>query len=331
LHSKPTTAFAAAAGAAPAAESAPLALAGRRGPRSRWRKWLVLGVVLLAARAALPIIVAPVVASRLSRVLGTPVEIGDLSFQPIDAIVTLRRVIVHRPGEPGAPEGAGAPVVADRVRVDLQWLPLLHQMLEVRELALESAHVELDRFPDGSFGLANLDRADPARELPQGWTFALDRIAFRDTGLRVRDLGAAGVALVDATVRDAKVSGLRGRPTAFGKATNLRVDALVGGGRVHVRGRYERRSDGLALNALVRVKDVPLAPAASYVAELGWTDVSGRASGQLQWQREPRRRDLLSGRVVVRRGSVRVADLAEFRAQRLTRDEARARVVIREF
>jgi uncharacterized protein involved in outer membrane biogenesis len=271
----------------------------------------VLGLVLLALRLALPLVVAPLVAWRLSRALGTRVEIGDLSFQPLDAIVTLRDVTVHAPAQGDSLANPTPPIVADRVRVDVQWLPLFHRMLRVRELALESARVDLDRFPDGEFGLANLERADPASELPAGWSFALDRIALRDSRLRVRDLAAGGEAFLEATVRDVDVSGLQRRATAFGKATNLRIDALVGGGQLRVQGHYELRDDGLVLDALLRVKDVPLAQATSYAADLGWTDLAGQVSGQLRWQREPRRRDLLGGRLVVRRASVRVADLTE--------------------
>jgi hypothetical protein len=159
--------------------------------------------------------------------------------------------------------------------------------------------------------LANLERADPTAELPPGWSFALDRIAVRDSQLRVRDLAAQGTALLDATLRNASISGIRRRPTAFGKAPNLHADALVGGGRLRVRGRYELRDNGLGLDAQVRVKDVPLAQAKAYVADLGWTDLAGQVSGELRWQREPRRRDLLTGRAVLRRVRVHTGALTE--------------------
>lgn len=277
--------------------------------RRRWRKWLVFALVLLAIRLTLPLAVAPMLAARLSRALGTRVDIGDVSLQPIDAIITLRSVTVHAPA--GIEAGANPPIVASRVQVDLQWLPLMHQKLELRELALESARVELDRFADGSFGLANLGRANPTAELPPGWSLALNRIALRDSQLHVRDLAAEGSALFDATLRNASISGIRRRPTAFGKAPNLHVDALVGGGRLRVRGRCELRDDGLVLDAQVRLKDVPLAHATPYVAELGWTDLAGEVSGQLRWQREPRRRDLLTGRAAVRRVRVQSGALVE--------------------
>lgn len=282
----------------------------RRRRRPRWRKWVFLGFALLLLLGfALPRAVAPLVAARLARALGTRVEIGALTFQPIDAVVTLHDVVVHAPGS--APADHTPPIVAERVRADLQWLPLLHRTLQVRELEFESARVDLDRFPDGHFGLANLERANPTSELPPNWSFALDRITLRNSQLRVHDLGAADATLLEATLREATVSAMPRRASAFGKATNLRVDAVIGRGGLGVRGHYELRDDGLVLDAQVRVKDVPLDHLKSYVADLGWTDLSGLISGQLRWQREPRRRDLLRGRVILRRGSVRVARLAE--------------------
>lgn len=262
---------------------------------------------MLALRLMLPLVFAPLLAARLSRALGTRVEIGDLTLQPIDAILSLRDVTVHaRAGTTGSPD---PPIVAARVRVDLQWLPLLHHTLRVRELALESARIDVDRFADGRFGLANLERPDPARELPADWSFVLDRVALRSAQLRVRDLADGGAALIDVTLRSAEISGLQRRPTAFGKATNLRVDGLIGGGRLRARGRYDMRDDGLALDVLAWMKGIGVASARPYVATLGWSELAGRVSGRLRWQREPQRRDLLNGRVVLRRGSVRVDGL----------------------
>jgi hypothetical protein len=272
---------------------------------------VVLGLILLAFRLALPVVVAPLVAAQLSRVLGGRVAVGNVSFQPIDAIFTLHDVAVSARARPGSPANSTPAIVAEHVRVDVQWLPLLHRTVRVRELLLESARVAVDRFPDGGFGLADLERADPAAALPTGWSFALDRIGFRDVQLRVHDLAAGEGAFVDVAVRSADVSGLQRRATVFGKAPNLHVVALVGGGQLDVRGRYDWRDDGIALDAQLWVKGVPLAHARSYVAALGWTDLSGEVFGQLRWLREPRRRDVLSGRLVLRGGSIQVADLSE--------------------
>jgi hypothetical protein len=289
----------------PAFDASDSASKERRRRRPRWRKWVILALVLLALRFSLSLGAAAFLAARLSHAFGTEVEIGRVSLQPLDAIFTLRDVTVHAPAGQGSP-----PIVADRVRIDVQWLPLIHRTLRVRELGLESARVDLDRLPDGGFTLSNLEPPNASAELAEGWSFALDRVALRSSRLRVRDLGPGG-GVFEATLDDAAVSGIQRQATVFGKSKNIRVDALVAGGQLRVRGHYELRDDGVLLDATLRLKDLPLEQAGSYVARFGWTGLAGRVSGNLHWQREPRRRDLLSGRIVVRRGNVQVAGLSE--------------------
>ena len=53
--------------------------------------------------------------------------VTDVSFAPIDAVFTLRNVVVHGVGE-DATDADGTPAItAGRVRIDVQWLPLLHR------------------------------------------------------------------------------------------------------------------------------------------------------------------------------------------------------------
>jgi hypothetical protein len=268
--------------------------------------------VLVALRLALPIVVGPLAETKLSRVLGARVEIGDVSFAPIDAVITLRNVTVHTPTAPGGTEEDAKPAIsAARVRIDVQWLPLLHRSVVVRELALESARIDLEGFARAGGSPASFLRADPATELPPGWTFALDRIALRDTRLRVPDVGTGERPAFDVALRDAQVSTRQRRASAFKRMPNLRIDALVEGGRIRIVGSSDLRDDGVVIDAVVRAKDVPLDRLRSYLPDLGWTGVAGRLSGRLHYQRDPERRDLLAGRVRMRRVGVRVAALDE--------------------
>ena len=243
----------------------------------------------------MPIVLGPLVEEKLSRILGARVEVGDVSFAPIDAVVTLRNVTVR------AEQDAEPAIDAARVRIDLQWLPLLHRAVVVRELALESALIDLARVAGADAGLERLVRVDPATELPPGWTFALDRIALRETRLRVHDVGTPERPALDVDVRDAQVATRQRRASAFKRAPNLRVDALVEGGRIRVDGSSDLRDQGVVVDAVVRVKDVPVNRLQSYLPDLGWTAIAGRLSGRLHYQRDPERRDLLDGRARVRR------------------------------
>lgn len=314
--STPDTAADATPPETPPGESAASTSRARARPRRRrrrWRFWLVLLALLVAGRIALPIVLGPFLEERLSRVLGTTVDVGDVSFAPIDAIVTMRNVTVQAPGalsdsEPPALEAA-------RVRLDLQWLPLIHRSLLVREVTIESGRVDLARLaaareaePDDGrpSGIDALLRIDPVTELPPGWSFALDRIALRDSQVKVGSVGEGDPAPLELGVRDAQVSLQRRRASAFGRAPNLRIDAMVEGGRIRIDGTSDVRDDGVLIDTLVRVKDVPLTRLQPYVAHLGWTTFAGRLSGQLRYQRDPGRRDLLSGHLQARRVLIEV-------------------------
>ena len=263
--------------------------ATRSASLARWRAWLVLLAVLVALRLAIPIVFGPIAERKLSHMLGARVEVGDVSFAPIDAVVTLRHVTVR------TQDDAEPVIEAGRVRIDLQWLPLLHRAVVVRELALEAATIDMER--DRS--LVRFARVDPASELPAGWSFALDRVALRDTRLRVRDIGVRPALAIE--VREAQVATRQRRASAFVRAPNLRVDALVDGGRIRIEGSSDLRDDGVVIDAIVRATAVPLTELQPYLPDLGWTPVAGRLSGRLHYQRDPGRRDLLDGRVRVRR------------------------------
>ncbi|MFM7734948.1 MAG: hypothetical protein ACKPBU_03080, partial [Alphaproteobacteria bacterium] len=215
-----------------------------------------------------------------------------------------------------------SPVVAERVRADVQWLPLLHKTLRVRELLLAGADVEVERDPDGGLALAGLAEPDASRGLPKEWGFELDRVGLRDSTVRLRDPAAAGAKPFEVRVREGEISGLRRRATAFGRTANMRLDADVGSGRLASYGRYDLGDDGLSVDLRTRMKNVPVAEAVANLSDLGWGEVSGLLSGVVRWQRDPERRDKVSGRVVLRRGEIRVPkfDVPAFAVRRATAD-----------
>jgi hypothetical protein len=297
---------------APRDEPGAASLPDRSPRRLRWRVWISLCLALLVLRLASPIILAPMLASRLSRVLGTRVDVGDVSFAPIDAVVGLRNVTVAAPDAMGVTAGGAPVIVADRVRLDVQWLPLLHRTVLVRELTLESARIALDRPTGGRASLETFLRADPASELPPNWTFALDRIVLRDATIHLRGAADGDPAAPEVRLRDARVSTLPRRATAFGRAPNLRIDAAVeGGGRIRVDGSSDLRDHGAVLDTDIHAKDVPLAPLRALLPDLDWSGVGGLLSARLHYRRDPARRDLVTGRMIARRIAVHVPALVE--------------------
>lgn len=263
---------------------------------------------MLAVRLALPIVLAPMIADTLSRTLGAKVEVGDVTFAPIDAILSLHDVQVRTAGQLDASEPA---VSAQRVLVDLQWLPMLHDTLLVRELGLESASIDLERLAAGGITLETLSSANPAREVAPGWSFEIDRVVLRDALVRLPGALQGGSEAVEIGLREAQFATRKRRASAFGRAPNLRIDALLQGGRIRVDGSTDVRDNGVVVNALVRAKDVPLARLSPWLPDLGTTALSGIVSGQLHYQRDPGRRERASGKLHVRRLALHVPSLDE--------------------
>lgn len=262
---------------------------------------------MVAARLALPIVLAPMVEERLSRVLGANVVVGDMTFAPIDAVLTLHDVRVRALGQSDGPPA----LKARRIRADLQWLPLMQRALVVRELGLESAMVDVARLSEGGVELARLLESDPATPIAPGWSFELGRVALHDARLRLPGSFDGGTEPIEVGVREAQFATQPRRASAFGRAPNLRIDAMLDGGRIRVDGSSDVGDNGLVVNALLRVKDVPVSRLKRFLPETGLTDVVGLLSGQLHYQRDPGRRDRASGRLSIRRFAVGVATIEE--------------------
>jgi len=262
---------------------------------------------VVAARLALPIVLAPMVEDRLSRVLGANVVVGDMTFSPIDAVLTLHDVRVRELGRADGPPA----LKARRIRADLQWLPLMHRALVVRELGLESAMVDVARLSEGGVELARLLESDPATPIAPGWSFELGRVAMNDARLRLPGSFDGGTEAIEVGVREAQFATQPRRVSAFGRAPNLRIDAVLDGGRIRVDGSSDVGDNGLVVNALLRARDVPVSRLKRFLPETGLTDVVGLLSGQLHYQRDPGRRDRASGRLSIRRFAVGVASIEE--------------------
>ena len=147
-----------------------------------------------------------------------------------------------------------------------------------------------------------MQRLHPETELPPGWSFALDRVVLRDTTVRLGGAAAEDAEALDVTIREARAATRRRRASAFGRAPNLRVDAVVGDGRLLIDGSSDIRDDGVAVDARVYAKACRCDRSPPTVPPSCRSPPSaGRLSALLQYQRDPGRRDRLTGRLRGRR------------------------------
>lgn len=271
--------------------------------RSRWRRRLLRwSFLLLLATAGYWIgsfAARPTAESWLSRTLGVPVKVRRVGADPIDAVLTLENLATRWPSEDGSP---GRPLIAERAHVDLQWFPLVHRRIQIRELVLEGAVLELDEVPTLAPTLESLWKPSEPKTLPEGWSVQVDRLVLRDTILRL-PAAREDQPPLELVLEDFEVTATRRRTSVLGAATNLRLRTQFEGGTIEGEGHYSLRDEGLAVIADFRAKDVPVERVLEYIPELGLEVGSGRLAAEMRYVLEPERRSRLSGWARVRDGA----------------------------
>src|SRR4030095_9451440 len=155
--------------------------------RKRWRWWRAAVVVLIAVRMALPLVLRRVVAQQASDALHARVEVGDVDLALWKGGVALDDV-TFRAGTAGSAEpadgkgtatatpydagpgqaapaqspppqafGDDAPIIAvKRFAAELRYLPLFSKTIQLRDVALDSPRVALDRLASGDLNVMAL-------------------------------------------------------------------------------------------------------------------------------------------------------------------------------
>ena len=163
--------------------------------RSRRRLAIALAAlfVLVALRAALPEVLRRVIQSKASAALGRQVRLDDVDLGLFAGRVLLKGLAV---GGPGPPSGASLDPASEVVRcqsagAQIAWLPLLHGRIRLREIALVSPMLRLDRNPDGRLAPLVLAPSEPEpepapeKESGGGIDLAIDRVALDRAQLRL--------------------------------------------------------------------------------------------------------------------------------------------------
>jgi hypothetical protein len=129
------------------------------------RLWLALAALVLAVRAALPLVVERVIESQATQALRLPVRLGDVDFWLILGGVELEDLRIGRKGSALdlaeiAPEASL--FTLGRAYVRLGWPDLVRGRIRLRELALDEPTMRVEREPDGR--IAPLPEAPPEPE-----------------------------------------------------------------------------------------------------------------------------------------------------------------------
>jgi hypothetical protein len=257
-------------------------------PKRRRRRWPVLLFLALIATAAywfLSFAARPTAESWLSRTWGARVEVRRVGFDPIGGVLTLEGLVAYLPD---GTETLGRPIVARRASIDFQWLPLIHQRLQIREFALEGATLDVERLPEELPDPSRLQSPLSVPTLPPDWSVRVDRLALRDSIVRIR--ANAGLKK-DAEIRvgEARLRAARRRTSILGAARNLELDAFFGGGRFELEGHYSQRAEGLTILADIKASDLPIERLVSLLPGSTGEGLRGRLEADLRYSFGPDR------------------------------------------
>ena len=194
-------------------------------PRSRRRLAIALAVlfVLVAVRASLPEVLRRVIESKASAALGRQVRLDDVDLGLVAGRVLLKGLAIGGPGpSSGAPLDPASEVVrCQSAGAQIAWLPLFRGHIHLREIALGSPMLRLDRNPDGSIGPLVLAPSEPEPEPPPekesggGLDLAIDRLALDAAQLRLVAV-PDGAPIVELRFEQLAVSDLSMHEGVFG-------------------------------------------------------------------------------------------------------------------
>jgi hypothetical protein len=286
----------------------------------RWQRWaIVLGIVVVLLRIALPYALRPLLASRASQAINAHVEIGNVDLALYRAGIALEDVTVRPAGWKPETDTGDPPLIAwKRFAVAVRWLPLLRKTIQLRELILDSPRVAVDRLQDGGFNILALVPATPAEPAPSpaaspappgtpspsdkksGWSYGVDRVVLSDGGLRFRDLMLSGVEPVELSLGSFEVEDIALSPAVYGEPAHVHLQARVDEGRFVLDAHLTPHDDGgFALTSHLKARRLPLKRTRVYVPRVGWSDLEGAFGGAVDYTLETGGRNEVRGQVTV--------------------------------
>ncbi len=321
----------------------------------RWRWWIAAAVLIVAVRVALPIVLRRVIVAQASEALHAQVEVGDVDLALWKGGVALDDVAVYEAG--GGGQGSGvdqsptpdprplcdrppfpdnAPIVAfKRFAVELRYLPLFSKTIQLRDIALDSPRVALDRLASGDLNvMALVPKSEVAVEAgatpgavapgdtptptaaagaaaPSPWKLGLDRFVLRDGRLRFRDLALQGSEPVEVGIDQVTVQEIALSPGVYGEPARLHVKLGVDAGEIDVAAQLRLLEPGIAVTCDVTAQRLPLRRARLYVPKVGWSDLKGELDLALTYELQTDTKNQVRGTLGLRDVAVAVPKLED--------------------
>jgi uncharacterized protein involved in outer membrane biogenesis len=288
--------------------------------------------LLVTVRIALPEAARRILVSQASKALQSQVHVGDVDLAFFRAGVALEDVAVLPPDR--LPTTEGRPLIAwKRLAVRTRLVPLLWKTAQLKELALESPRVSLDRLETGSFNVFELVTSPPqaaagadaeanassvTQQLPpqpdadrDGWTVAIDRLVVRDGGLRFRDLMIEEAEPLDLEIQAIEMTDFALQPGTYDEPSHLRLELRIDEGNFSLDATSTPHDAGPSVDAVLKAEGLPLRHTRVYIPKVGWSDLTGKLDLMVAFGFEPKKRSQLRGEVALREVTVGAPGFAE--------------------
>ncbi len=199
----------------------------RAAQRRRIPRWAVVGGFLAVVLGIVLWLLPHAVAYGISRWFAAQgvesTQIEDVDFNLFTGRLTVQGLRAASAGR--------ALVSAARSSLELDWLPLLHRELLIREVTIEGARLYVDRSEDGAVTLAGIALGPSARPVRRSdWTFTVNTWRVLDSALELRTPRLQTVL----QARDCTLKGL----SSFhaNKEASLQLTGALGGAELTFEG-----------------------------------------------------------------------------------------------
>jgi uncharacterized protein involved in outer membrane biogenesis len=241
----------------------------------RSRVLVGLAAILLALRAALPLVLAPIVAERADQALEGHIAFDDLDLALLRGGVTLHGLSIYTEEAPAS----GPPLFeADRLATEISWLALASHTLEIEAFEVEDFVLRLDRFAEGirlpRLAAASDPAADPDEESRAlDWSVAADGVSLVGGRLEIVDHTVEGEAqLVAFEIEDLSARELAVRSVhADDEPGRISIDAKLDEGSVSLATWIKRYEAGFDVRTTIVLDDLPIDDLRAYLTPLGWS------------------------------------------------------------
>jgi hypothetical protein len=282
---------------------------------------LVLVVLVVGLRVALPSILRSQIEKQANAALAGTLTIGDVDLWLLSGGVALKELALR--AENTAPDVP--PVLTlKRLYVQVAYLPFFRHTVRIRDFALDGPALHLERLATGQVPLPGVRTAPPelagstprttttpGRTIPETesatkasrgtpWNIVVDQAALHDGRFTLRDHVSdppanAELALDSLGFKDFTLLHSEDRTPGHGS-----IEAEFGDGKMRIETTVTTRPEGYAFEATVDVANLPLDRLQQHAPQLGWSTFTGRLDAHVTLRAEPNELPASTGTVEVR-------------------------------